>query len=157
MAGNSGLIRAHRTLTLAASRDTYSGTGSGTYYASGAVPTATFKYPDDRYLLADVTGLTRLNFSFNNSGTVTTPSITLYYTNDPATASGLLSQPGTGLWTIMSAFSLNTGAGTMTNPITAADGTQSFEFNGSLLAYRITTSGFAGGGSVVVNMEATLT
>jgi hypothetical protein len=153
MPGNSaGIVRAHRTITLIAGQDTYT---LPAMYASGVAPTATFIYPNDRYLLADVAGFTRFTFSVGATGTVTTPSVTFYYTNDPGTAAGLKSFSATGLWTIMAAPSEQTGTGSVTNPVTATDGSAYMQFTAPLLAYRIVTNGFAGGGSVIVNMVAT--
>lgn len=161
MPGNSaGLIRAHRTITMVASADTYAGTGSGSYYASGAVPTASYIYPNDRYILADVAGFTKFTFTLSSTGTVTTPSVLFYYTNDPATAAGLNSFAGTGIWQMMAAPSEQSGTGLVANPVTvinpAGGGTtgQYMQFFAPMLAYRITTNAFTGGGSVVINMEA---
>lgn len=141
---------------MAASADTYSGTGSGTYYASGAVPTATYIYPNDRYLLADVAGFTKFTFNVSSTGTVTGPSITFYFTNDPLTSSGLASFGGTGIWNIMAAPSDQSGTGSIANPITAIGGStgQYMQFFAPMLAYRITTNAFTGGGSVVIQVEA---
>ncbi len=154
MPGNSaGLIRAHRRITLTASQDTYT---LGAMYASGNVPTATFVYPNDRYLPADVAGFTKFTFTVGSTGTVTTPSITFYYTNDPLTASGLLSQPGTGIWTPMAAPSEQSGTGSLANPITVIGGAtgQYMQFFAPMLAYRIVSNAFTGGGSVLVDVVA---
>ena len=151
MPGNSaGLIRAHRTLTLPASSDTYV---LGAYYASGAVPTAAFVYPNDRYLTADVAGFTKFTFTVGSTGTVTTPVVSFYYTNDPLTAAGLKSFAGTGIWTLMAAPSDQSGTGTIANPVVTIP-TQYMQFFAPMLAYRITTNAFTGGGSVVVDMLA---
>jgi hypothetical protein len=125
-------------------------------YASGAAPTATFVYPNDRYLPADVSGLTKFTFSVGLSGTVTGPSVTFYYTNDPITASGLLSFAGTGIWDIMAAPSDQSGTGSIANPITVVTGatSQYMQFFAPCLAYRITTNAFTGGGSVLIDMLA---
>ena len=150
MPGNSaGIVRAHRKLTLPASTDTYV---TGAYYASGAVPTASYVYPNDRYLPADVAGFTKFTFSVGSTGTVTTPSISFYYTNDPLTASGLASFGGTGIWNLMAAPAAQSGTGAIANPVTAI-GTY-MQFFAPMLAYRIVTNAFTGGGSVVVDMIA---
>lgn len=149
MPGNSaGLVRAHRTLTLAASVDTYV---TGAYYASGAVPTATYIYPNDRYLLADVAGFTKFTFQYSTSGGVVGPSVSLYYTNDPNTAAGINSFAGTGIWTLMAAPSEQTGTGSVANPLTTPG--QYMQFFAPMLAYRVVTNAFTGGGSVIINME----
>lgn len=151
MPGNSaGIVRAHRKITLAASQDTYV---LGAYYASGNAPTATFVYPNDRYLLADVAGFTKFTFSTGSTGTVTTPSISFYYTNDPLTASGLASYGGTGIWNLMAAPADQSGTGTLANPVTTP-GTGYMQFFAPMLAYRIVSNAFTGGGSVVIDMIA---
>jgi hypothetical protein len=150
MPGNSaGIVRAHRKLTLPASTDTYT---TGTYYASGSAPTSSFVYPNDRYLLADVAGFTKFTFAVGSTGTVTSPSVTFYYTNDPATAAGLNSASATGLWIPMPAPAEQSGTGTVANPITSVPGSMIFMF--PCLAYRVVTNAFTGGGSVVVDMLA---
>jgi hypothetical protein len=113
-------------------------------------------YPNDRYLPADVAGLTKFTFSVGLSGTVTGPSVTFYYTNDPITASGLLSFAGTGIWDIMAAPSDQSGTGSIANPITVVTGatSQYMQFFAPCLAYRITTNAFTGGGSVLIDMLA---
>jgi hypothetical protein len=152
MAGNSaGLIRAHRKLVLPASTDTYT---AGAFYASGVAPTATFVYPNDRYLLADAKGFTKFTFTVGTTGTVGgTIAVTFYYTNDPLTSSGLASAGATGIWTIMAAPSDQTGTGTIVNPVTVPF-TQYMQFFAPLDAYRITTSAFTGGGNIIVDMMA---
>jgi hypothetical protein len=123
-------------------------------YASGAAPTSgtSLIYPNDRYLLADAAGFTKFTFTVATTGTVTTPSISFYYTNDPATAAGLNSFAGTGQWILMAAPSDQSGTGAVSNPITVVG--SYMQFFAPLLAYRVTTSAYAGGGSVIVNMVA---
>jgi len=151
MAGNSaGLIRAHRKLILPASTDTYI---TPAYYASGLLPTATFVYPNDRYLLADAKGFTKFTFTIGTTGTVTGPSVTFYYTNDPLTSSGLNSFPGTGIWAVMAAPSEQSGTGIVANPWIGTAGSY-MQFFAPLDAYRIVTNAFTGGGSVVIDMMA---
>jgi hypothetical protein len=123
------------------------------YYASGVAPTSTFIYPDDRYLLADAKGFTKFTFTVGAIGTVTGPSVSFYFTNDPLTSSGLASAGGTGIWTLMAAPSDEAGTGTILNPITVPY-TQYMQYMAPLDAYRITTNAFTGGGSVVVDMMA---
>ena len=150
MAGNSaGLIRAHRQLVLPASSDTYV---MGAYYASGVAPASATSliYPNDRYLLADAKGFTKFTFTVGSVGTVTAPTVTFYFTNDPLTSSGLKSFAATGIWTIMAAPSDQPPA--PTNPVTVIPGYM--QFFAPIDAYRITTSAFAGGGSVIVDMMA---
>lgn len=154
MPGNSaGIVRAHRTLTLPASTDTYV---TGTYFASGSAPTATYIYPNDRYLLADVAGFTKFTFTVGSTGTVTSPTVTFYFTNNPATAAGTVSYAGTGIWDVMGAPSDQSGTGTLANPVTiiGGDSGQYMQFFAPMLAYRITTNAFTGGGNVVVDMVA---
>jgi hypothetical protein len=103
-------------------------------------------------LPADVAGFTKFTFSVGSTGTVTTPSISFYYTNDPLTASGLASFGGTGIWNLMAAPADQSGTGAIANPVTAI-GTY-MQFFAPMLAYRIVTNGFTGGGSVVVDMIA---
>ena len=155
MPGNSaGLVRAHRRIVLSASQDSYT---LGAAYASGNAPSATYIYPNDRYLLADIAGFTKFTFTADlASGTVTGPQITFYGTLDPATAAGLNSSAGTGSWFPLSAPGENAGTGTVVNPITVLGpaGTQSLQFQGQLLAWRVTSNGYTGGGTVAVSMIA---
>jgi hypothetical protein len=125
-------------------------------YASGAAPTATYVYPNDRYLPADVAGFTKFTFSVGQSGTVSGPSILFYYTNDPLTASGLLSFAGTGIWDLMAAPSDQSGTGAIANPVTIIGGStgQYMQFFAPILAYRIVSNAFTGGGNVLIDMVA---
>jgi len=137
---------------MAASQDTYT---MASMYASGAVPTATFIYPNDRYLPADAKGFTKYTFTVSvASGTVTGPSISFYFTNSERTASGLESFGGTGSWTLMTAPAEQTGGGSVLNPITASDGTIYMQFMAPCLAYRVVTNAFSGGGSVNIHVLA---
>lgn len=152
MPGNSaGLIRAHRTITMIASQDTYT---MNSMYASGTAPTSATSliYPNDRYLAADVAGFTKFTFTVGTTGTVTTPSISVYYTNDPVTAAGLNSFAGTGQWVLAAAPGEQAGGGSVVNPMTGP--TTYMQFFAPMLAYRITTSAYAGGGTVLVNVIA---
>jgi hypothetical protein len=149
MPGNSaGLVRAHRRIVMSASQDTYT---MGSMYASGNVPTASFIYPNDRYLPADVAGFTKFTFTLGTFGTVTAPTVTVYFTNDPITASGLLSQPATGIWTVASAPADQVGGGVVTNPIVPGNYMQFFA---PMFAYRLVTNAYVGGGQCLIDMIA---
>ena len=153
MPGNSaGLIRAHRKITLVASQDTYT---MNSLYASGTAPSSATSliYPNDRYLPADVAGFTKFTFTFGTTGTVTTPSVSIYFTNDPVTASGLNSFAGTGIWNLMAAPAEQGAATVVANPWIGTAGSY-MQFFAPMLAYRITANAFAGGGSVIVDMLA---
>lgn len=121
----AGLNRVHKSTTLAASGD------------SGAFAT-------------EAKFWTKWTFMVSKTGTVTTPQITFYGTTDPNTASGSASN-----WSVLVAPAEQTGTGSVVNPITATDGTQMMQFSGPLLAVRITTNAFTGGGSVTIDTLVT--
>lgn len=146
MGMTSTLCRVHRSLTLTANQDTYL---LGAFYASGNAPGAGFTFPNDRYLPCDVFGLTELYWIVTFNGTVTGPSISFFGTTDPLTACG--GQGGNGRWSLLPAPSEQTSTGTIANPITAAG--QAMQYKGMIHAWRITTNGFTGGGSVTIDFE----
>jgi hypothetical protein len=103
-------------------------------------------------LPADVAGFTKFTFYVGSTGTVTTPSISFYYTNDPLTASGLASFGGTGIWNLMASSSDQSGTGAVSNPITVIG--SYFQVFAPMLAYRIVSNAFTGGGSVIIDVLA---
>lgn len=96
-------------------------------------------------------------FGISKTGTVTTGSITFYGTTDPNTA-GSIGIPGSATgnrWFVLPAAAEQGGAGTVSNPVTAFDGTVSMNSSQRLLAVRYVTNAFTGGGSIVVDALAT--
>jgi hypothetical protein len=139
---NAGLARAYATRSLVASADT------------GPI-------------LLEGKNFSKWNFAVFSTGTITGGSLLIYGTLDTFT-SGVLGNPNMtpGLvqpaspsaanwFPLIAPSGQSETAGSLANPITSFNGTQQLNYAFQLVAVRCVMNAFTGGGTVIVNIEAT--